>query len=618
MRLIVFFFLFSPALISAQADRWQQRAQYIMDIDVDAAQHQYRGTQKLVYSNNSPEALDRVFYHLFFNAFQPNSAMDIRSRTIEDPDSRVGDRIFHLSPDEQGWIKVTKLTMNGKPCTYQTVGTILEVELPTAIKSGGKATFEMEWDAQVPLQVRRSGWNNAEGIELSMTQWYPKMCEYDAEGWHANPYIGREFYGIWGDFQVTIHIDERYTVGGTGILKNPREVGKGYATEKLKLNTENGKLTWKFQAKNVHDFAWAADPDYVHDQRTMDNGTVLHFFYEDEPEIRDNWKALQDFTERAFEFMNERFGTYPYPQYSVLQGGDGGMEYPMCTLITGERSQPSLVGVTVHEAAHSWYYGVLGFNESLHEWMDEGFTSFATSETMARLFETNDRDPHSRAYAGYVNLALSGKEEPLITHADHYGTNYAYGGGAYSKGEVLLAQLAHVIGRENRDAGLKAFYEQWKFKHPNPNDFKRAMELQSGLELDWYFQYFQHSTKQIDYRIAEVRGDASSTAIVLERVGEMPMPQDVLVEYKDGSTQRFYIPLVMMRGEKPVEPGTVVLDDWSWVVSRYEITLNRAAGDIEKVVIDPDATMAEVDRSNNLFLADDAAPFLWRPGSPKP
>ena len=378
-----------------------------MDIEVDPALHQYTGSQTLVYTNNSPDHLEKVFYHLYFNAFQPGSMMDVRSRTISDPDSRVGDRIYHLEPEEFGYIRPTYLTMNGKPCTYHIQGTILEVNLPHPIKAGGKVTFEMNWEAQVPLQIRRSGWNNAEGVEFSMTQWYPKMCEYDYEGWHANPYIGREFYGVWGDFNVNITIDKSYVIGGTGVLQNPQEIGHGYASKKTKVKAVDGKLTWEFKAENVHDFAWAADPEYKHTTAKLDNGTVMHFIYQDREELHENWEKLPEFAIKAFHYMNENFGEYPYPQYTVIQGGDGGMEYPMCTLITGERSLPSLVGVTVHEAAHSWYHGALGFNESLHEWMDEGFTSFATSETMARLFPKPEAgDPHGRSYSSYIGQAL--------------------------------------------------------------------------------------------------------------------------------------------------------------------------------------------------------------------
>ena len=162
-----------------------------MDIDFDVSNHQFTGTQKLNYYNNSPDTLGEVFYHLYFNAFQPNSMMDVRSRTILDPDPRVADRISKLSEEEIGYQRVIKLRMDGKPVDYEVVGTILEVDLPEPILPGSKVVFDMAFEAQVPLQIRRSGRDNKEGIDYSMTQWYPKMCEYDYQGWHANPYVGR-------------------------------------------------------------------------------------------------------------------------------------------------------------------------------------------------------------------------------------------------------------------------------------------------------------------------------------------------------------------------------------------------------------------------------------------
>ena len=174
----------------ATATYWQQHVDYKMDIDMDVNNYQYQGKQTLVYTNNSPDVLDRVYYHLFFNAFQPGSEMDVRSQTIADPDARVGSRIGQLKPNEIGYIKVNSLKQNGTTLTHETVGTVLEVKLANPIKPGEKVTFTMDFDAQVPAQIRRTGRNNEEGVALSMSQWYPKLAEYDFEGWHADPYIG--------------------------------------------------------------------------------------------------------------------------------------------------------------------------------------------------------------------------------------------------------------------------------------------------------------------------------------------------------------------------------------------------------------------------------------------
>ncbi|WP_226388968.1 M1 family metallopeptidase [Penaeicola halotolerans] len=589
----------------AQPERWQQKVNYQMEVSLNTQNHQYTGTQKLVFTNNSPDTLHKVFYHLYYNAFQPNSAMDVRSRTISDPDARVRDRISKLDDSEIGFLQVSNLKMNGKAISqYEHVGTILEVTLDKPIMPKSSATFELDFKGQVPLQVRRSGRDSDEGIAYSMSQWYPKMANYDYQGWHANPYIGREFYGIWGDFDVKITIDKSFILGGTGYLQNPQQIGYGYEKPGSTVNRPSGQtLTWHFKAPMVHDFMWAADPDYTHDVVEMPNGITVHHLYQKNSKTAENWEKLKEYTPKAIDFLSKNFGQYPYKQFSVIQGGDGGMEYPMSTLITGERNLGSLVGVMVHELAHSWFHGVLASNESLYPWMDEGFTSYASSLAMRDLFNTQSNDPHRGSYGGYYGLVRSGLEEPMSTHADHYNTNRAYGSAAYSKGAVFLEQLGYIIGAENRDKGMLRYFETWKFKHPNVNDLIRVMEKTSGIELDWYKEYFVFTTKTIDYGIKEVRATDSETKLILERVGDMPMPLDVVVTYADGTQELYYIPLEIMRGSKPTESNIKRVDAkrWSWTHPYYELSIPKGAGQIKSVEIDPSGRMADVDRSNNSF-----------------
>ncbi len=601
----------------AQSFRWQQKVDYKMNINFDHTNHRYTGKQVLTYYNNSPEAITKVYYHLYYNAFQPGSSMDVRSRTIEDADPRVSDRIYNLTEEEQGYIHTKTLKADGKDLQFKENETILEVTLNKPIPAGGKLVFEMEFEGQVPLQIRRSGRNSSEGIDYSMTQWYPKMCEYDERGWHANPYIAREFYGVWGDFEVNITIDKKYILAGTGILQNPNEIGYGYASDESKVKRSAGdKLTWKFKAQNVHDFAWAADPDYVHDKIKVENSNItLRFFYQGGQDYSATWKDLQPLAAKAFDYLNKNFGVYPYTEYSIIQGGDGGMEYPMATLITGNRKLPSLTGVTVHEAAHSWYQGVLGFDESHYYWMDEGFTSFATGETMDYLFKSaTSGEPHKNAYRGYYAIVEEGKEEALDTHADHFITNDAYGTAAYNKGQVYLAQLEYIVGTFPFRSALLDFFNTWKFKHPNANDFLRIVEKHSGMELDWYNEYFVNSTKTIDYSISGMLADASNTNVLLKRKGLMPMPLDVEVVYADDSKEIFVIALDIMRGEKQAngyKGKWTVLPDWNWVEDTYLLELNRAAKDVKSITIDPSNRMADIDRSNNAVSPSQNIQFFY-------
>lgn len=608
-RLLTLLLLCCPLWVQAQ--RWQQRADYTMDVSMDANTHRFDGKQRIVYTNNSPDTLDKVFYHLYFNAFQPNSMMDVRSRSIEDPDSRVRDRISRLSPEEIGYQKVRSLKQNGKEVQYRMHETILEVVLDKPILPKGKAVFEMDFQGQVPVQIRRAGRNSSEGVAYSMAQWYPKLAEYDHQGWHTNPYIAREFYGIWGDYDVKLTLPADFVVAATGYLQNAKEVGHGY--EGIQQGKpKDGKLTWHFKAPNVHDFTWAADPEYTHMIRKCADGPEMHFFWKKNQGLSKDWEALPDYMEKTFRYMNQHYGRYPYDVYSFVQGGDGGMEYGMLTLVTGKRSLGSLVGVCVHELVHSWFQFVLANNESLYPWMDEGFNTYAGNEVERYLgMVPSDEDPHAATYSSYFMMARSGKEEAMSTHADHYDSNRAYSVNAYAKGGVFVHQLGYVIGQQALNRTMKRYYDTWKFRHPNDNDFIRVAEKESGLQLDWYKEYFVYTTKQVDYGIKQVKNKEGEQLVTLERVGKMPMPIDLQVTYRDGRKEWIYIPMNLMFGEKPAEDDLPrqTLQPWPWTHPTYSLKLK---GEVSSIEIDPSRRMADIDRKNNVYTFD--LPFSEGPG----
>lgn len=591
----------------SQDNRWQQRVDYTMRADLDVKTHRIKGTQKLVYHNNSPDTLATVYYHLYFNAFQPGSMMDERSRSLPDPDRRVMDRISKLKESEIGYQKVLSLKQDGKDTQYTMEGTVLIVKLPTPILPGTRSVFDMNYESQVPVQIRRSGRDSKEGIAYSMTQWYPKMAEYDFQGWHAYPYVAREFHSVWGDFDVTINLDPTYVVAGTGVLVNASEVGHGYAKPGAQIKRPAGNLTWHFVAKNVLDFAWAADPDYTHDIAQVPGGPEVHFFYQKNERTAESWKKVEDATVKTFGFLNATFGKYPYDTYSVIQGGDGGMEYSMCTLILGEGSAEGVTGTMIHEVAHSWYQHTLANNEALYPWMDEGFATFAGSEASA-FVRGITKSPHTGSYQSYFALAASGLQEPISQHSDHYNTNRAYSTAAYAMGAVFLEQLKYIVGEKAFYTGMRRYYNTWKMRHPEPNDFIRVMEKTSGLQLHWYLRYWTMTTKRIDYGIKEVQGTGGSTVVTLARIGEFPMPVEVMVTLTDGSQERYYIPLNETLGSKPKEEDGIPRTEaavWPWVNPTYALTLPLAASEIATVEIDPSQRMADISRVNNVKVVNE-------------
>lgn len=598
-------------LFAQNSTYWQQQGDYKMDVVMNVKNYQYKGKQELVYTNNSQDTLSKVYYHLFNNAFQPGSEMDARLQNIKDPDDRMVNkmkesRIKTLKPDEIGFLKISNFKQDGIVANAKTVGTILEVTLAKPILPHSKTTFTLDFDGQVPVQIRRSGRNNSEGIELSMAQWYPKMAEFDFEGWHADPYIAREFHGVWGNFDVKITIDKEYILGGTGYLQNKNEIGHGYQDKGVVVNyPKNTKtLTWHFIAPMVHDFTWAADKNYLHDMVKGPNNVDLHFLYKNNPKIIDNWKNLQPLMVKVMDFYNKTVGDYPYKQYSFIQGGDGGMEYAMCTLILGEGKMEGLLGVATHELGHSWFQHILASNESKHSWMDEGFTSYIEDIALNEFAEKKKENPFEPTYKTYYQLVASGKEQPQTTHVDRYDFNASYSISAYIKGEIFLTQLEYVIGKENVSKTLRKYFQDFKFKHPTPNDIKRTAERVSGANLDWYLTDWTQTTNTIDYGVIDVKENGDKTSVQLQRIGRMPMPIDVLVEYTDGTKESFYIPLRMMSFEKENPNPAIkrtVLSDWAWANQSYEFSISKSKTTIRKVTIDPSGLMADVKQADNSY-----------------
>ena len=612
---------------SAQADRWQQHINYTIKAGLDVNTNIVKGTEDIVYDNNSTDTLRKVYFHLYWNAFQPNSVMDIRSRElgknmltsrrgdqIPDWDARVKDRIQNLNPAEIGYQRVSQVLIGGKAQKLVEHETILEVQLSQPILPKSAVKINVVFEAQVPKQIRRSGRDNAEGVRFSMSQWYPKMVEYDYQGWNTNPYIAREFYGVWGNYDVTLQLDQSYMVAATGVLQNPTATANA-----------QGLKSWNFKGNNIHDFVWAADNKFKHLSKEVRKGLTLHVYYKNKDSKADSaWANVLWAAEKMLPYMEKKFGAYPYPQYSFIQGGDGGMEYAMATLLKG----PGL-GTVFHEWMHSWYQHILGTNESLFPWMDEGFTSYAeeaisyqydmefgatspfiSEREKAQILAGNERAKTQLPavqysnYMGYLNLAKSGLEEPMSTHSDHYNTNFAYSSASYSKGGTFLGFLGYIVGDSVRDKILINYYNIWKFKHPNANDFIRVAEKTSGIQLQWFKEYWMNSTKTVDYGLNDIQATTTGAIISIQRIGKMPAPVEVLVNYKDGTSELHYVPLDLMLGNKAAEGSVnrIVHPECKWVQPTYTFETTKPLSTLKSIEIDPSHRLPDVNRTNNKLV----------------
>jgi aminopeptidase N len=276
----------------------------------------------------------------------------------------------------------------------------------------------------------------------------------------------------------------------------------------------------------------------------------------------------------------------------------------MCTLMLGNGTLEGILGTATHELGHSWFQHILASNESKHPWMDEGFTTYVEDFVLNEMAAKKEENPFKGNYKAYYSLVDSGKEQPQTTHGDRYDENRPYSISSYVKGSIFLSQLGYVIGQDNLAKTIKRYYHDFKFKHPTPNDIKRTAERVSGANLDWYLLDWAETANIIDYGIKDVKDTADKTTVTLERIGRMPMPIDLTVEYTDGTIESFYVPLRMMSFEKENPNPAVkrtVLKDWTWAHPTYEFTVSKAKTTIKKITIDPSGLMADVKQANNVY-----------------
>ncbi|CAA7196276.1 M1 family metallopeptidase [Chryseobacterium potabilaquae] len=605
---VTILFAFIISQFQAQpGNYYQQSAKYKMNIDVDAEKFTYQGEQTLEYTNNSPDELKVVYFHLYWNAFKPNSMMDQRvSGQGKNGDSRLQkdgvSRLASIPKNEEGSQNIHWIKQNGKELKFEIQETIMKVYLAESIKPNSTTTFTMDWDAVIPQQIRRSGRNNREGVDMTMTQWYPKIAEYDYDGWATFDYIGREFHAPFADFEVAIKINKDYVIGAGGILENPQGV-KGYESKPLLSIDKNNKVTWRWTAKNILDFAWSADKDYKVKSFDVPEGPKVFLVYQQNNKTK-AWEEAQPYVTKYFQIMNSHFGKYIYPTYTFIQGGDGGMEYGMCTMILGEAQNiKDLMGLMAHEGAHSWYQQMLATNESMRPWMDEGFTSYAEGYTMHQLFPEDLPNPFIKTLDSYRAFIKKGIEEPAVWLGDHHDNGSAYTYASYVKGELYLVQLGYIMGEQKLAEVLKQYYDQWSMRHPSDRDFLHIAQKVSGMDLKWFHNYWINTTKTIDYGIKDIKYDTKSTTIILINKGQVPMPIDFSVMTTDKKIITYQIPLNMTHTwkDKDMYGDFSTMPYWPWTQKEYTLTIPYTKSQLYVLGIDFSQRIADINMSDNFI-----------------
>lgn len=617
---------------------WQQDVHYEISARLDDSTEIIHGEQyTLTYVNNSPHDLSELYFHLYSNAFQPGSYY--HGLWVEN-----GKNPSYGVYENQGLGTVCEdIKVNGIAVETQLDNTILKVVLPEKLKPGESLIVTMNFKTYFDhgdMRRRMKSYESYGVKHFNGVHWYPILAVYDQKmGWNTNQHLDKEFYANFGVFDIALTLPHEYILDATGVLMNEEEVLPNELKKKLDLKNfadkpfgekpsiiidpVDGKTkTWKFRAENVHNFAWTADPTYRIGEAFAGDVRVISLVQEPHAS---KWQLSADFTAAVVRVYAEDFGAYAWPKVIIADARDG-MEYPMLTLDGG--TYPGHQGLLAHEVGHMWFYGMVGTNEQYRASLDEGFTQFLTAWSMERLkkesgtqipFRYSDR--YLRLYYPYLSTVNDGYDMPLNTHSSDFRSAIRQGGGyglVYFKMGTMLYNLRYVLGDELFGEAMRHYFDKWKFCHPYFDDFRQSIIEYTQTDLNWFFDQWLETTKQLDYGISKVRKgqQPNSYQITFERHGEMQMPITFRVTDEDGIESDFYIPNTWFEKETSAQK----LPKWygfGKIQPRYTAEIELSSP-IKTVRIDPDFEMADVDRRNNQWrtpkkldfaLTDWEAPF---------
>jgi len=607
---------------------WQQDVHYNIKAEINDSSDILSGVEELTYWNNSPYNISYVYFHLYSNAQTKDSyAADLYKN------NNYNLKFGKYRAQNLG-TQVETITVNGQELKTELDNTILKVYFPKVLNSGESVTmkliFKTYFDKEV-IRNRMKMFNSYGKKHYDVVHWYPRITVIDRKfGWTTDQHMDHEFYGDFGSYHVEMTLPNNYVADGTGILLNEKELLPDTLRKKLDLSNflqkpfnsppstvikrDGSKKTWRFSAINVHDFAFTADPNYRIGEVNWDGVRCIALVQESHAA---GWYNAPQYIAKVIEVNSYNIGPYHYPKMIVADAQDG-MEYPMLTLCGG--FDPDYRTLLIHEMTHNWFQGMLGTNETYRAYMDEGFTQFYTADTYQFIDGplTIEPKPNSayierftepvrilddQIYTSYYNNTVTKNEEvTLNTHGDDYNGGIRHGGGygqSYTKTAAMLKNLEYVLGRALFDKAMQAYFKQWKFAHPYPEDFRNSIIQYTGVDLNWFFDQWLETTKTIDYKIGKIKRKKNDVyEITFKRKGTMQMPVDFVVIDMNDSARHYYIPNTWF--EKPT--GATTLPRWiGWgpkLKTTYTATLNIGSK-IKNVVIDPSFRLADVDMTNN-------------------
>lgn len=582
-------------------DYWQQRADYRISATLHPETQELVGRETIHYVNRSPDRLPYLWLHLEQNICEPGSV----TNQLDQPPLVFLGSVFDFScKGGRGGLTLERLTHLGRPLAHTIYGTTMRVELPAPLAPGGTIDLELAWRFVVPESG--AGRMGRDGNLFELGQWYPRVAVYDdVRGWNHEPYIGAgEFYLEYGSFDVSITVPAGYTVAATGRLLNPLEVltpkqrarllaartsdtavaiitAEEAGNPALSRPRSTGTLTWRFRADSVRDFAFAAAPNFRWDASAWD-GILVHTYYRPTAAL---WTEANRMVREAVKYYSTQWYRYPYPHISSIEGPIEGMEYPMMTFDPTGPERIDLQWVLAHELGHQWVPMVVGSNERLYPWMDEGFNTFIDLANAALYFKGTPYGDSIEVHPLhlYQDHAIPGLEQPLINRPVEVHDLFW---GGYQKPALMMQLLRYkVLGKERFDAAFREYLRTWAFKHPTPADFFRLMRDQSGQELDWFWRAWVFTTARLDQAVDSVVAKPGMTEIHLSNRGTMVMPADLAITLTDAAGK--------------VEIRTVSLPVDMWNLGPSFVYRLRTDGTVKQVEVDPDREMPDINRGNN-------------------
>jgi aminopeptidase N len=600
---------------------WQQDVYYNIKARIDEETDIITATEQLTYTNNSPDELNVVYFHIYQNAFQPGSYLDeLQSQNGKNP------KYGEYESQKLG-TTIDEISINGENVATELDNTILKVYLPTTLKKNMSITFDIKFktyfddgDVRRRMAIFNSwGYKHYNGVH-----WYPRICVYDAKfGWTKDQHLGKEFYGNFGTFDVELDFSSDFIVEATGFLLNRDEVLPKELREKLDIKnfkdkpwnsipsviipyTKGERKVWKFHAENVHDFAFTADPTYRIGEAWWQD-KVCYSLVQEPHAIK--WQNAAEFGAQCLKVFSEDFGMYVYHKVIVADARSG-MEYPMITLDGG--SDPGYRDLLAHEIGHMWFFGQVGNNETYRALLDEGFTQFLTAWAMIKIdgeyviendlknkweqkFKKPTKAIDEEIYYAYINDATKYNDPVISTHSDHFHGAIGHGGGyrhVYYKTAAMLYNLQYVLGDELFLDAMKHYFATWKIAHPYNEDFRNTIIRYTKVDLNWFFDQWLETTKRIDYSV-KVKGNI----VTFNRKSRMQMPIDFSIIAKNEKKYDYHIPnnWFIKKTDATILPRW---NGWDLIHPKYSTIIDVPSG-IAEVIIDPTNRLADAYMPDN-------------------